>query len=386
MPKNRQSFVNFEKAWSLIKSKSRVARKEGVGLLTPKLLKQHIDANENLALKYGNHGISITYTPADLKEFEKTIKSARGQHKAHLAGVPLMHLEAMSSAADRAKITDIRAATLYKTAGNLLYFQATASGETTNAPPHYLVRVRLEDWSELMLDTGSYLQRAKSACVGRLSFDCGCGRHQYWYRYLAYVGNYAVGPPLEKDFPKIRNPKLTGCCCKHVLKVLKTLKSANIHMVLAKELERQAGALGYMGQGRRFLTVDDLQIAKRAKGTAKPDADMLAAYENFQRAGKAFNKKMAGKEMRKLVHDLELDVKVRAARERALKAAMKFEKDKAAIRLEADQHKALVQRVKDALQMAKTFGLDRDKIMDKFAQMSGLGSDVVKGIVQKESL
>lgn len=383
----RQAFQAFEKQWSAVRSSTREDRLKGTGLLTPVLLKRHIDSGEDLTLRYGRAGLTITYTPADLKEFEKAIKSAKGKHKAHLAGVPLMHLEAMSSVSDRSRVSDIRAATLYKTGGNLLYFQVTASGETANAPQHYQVRVRLEEWAEMLTENGPYLFRAKRACTGRISFDCGCGRHQYWYRYLAGVGNYAVTPPGEKDFPKIRNPKLTGACCKHVLKVLKVLRSASIHTIIAKELERQAGAVGFLdNSAKRYLKVADLQKAKRAKGTVKPDADMLAAYRDFQKAGKAFSKKMAGGEMRKRVHDLELELKVRIARERALRAGVRAEQNRATAKLAEDQHKALVQRVKDALQMAKVFGLDRDKALGKFAEASGVSPDTLKTIIEEEAL
>ena len=386
MSRKRQDFVNFERVWSAIKSANSEARRGGVGLLTPKLLKQHLDSGENLVLRYGRSGLMVSYTPAELKEFEKTIKAARGKHKANLAGVPLMHLEAMSSAEDHARVKDIRAASLYKTGGNLLYFQVTASGETINAPRHYQVRVRLEEWGDMMSDTGPYPQRAKRACVGRLSFDCGCGRHQFWYRYLAFIGNYAVTPPGEKDFPKIRNPKLTGCACKHTLKVLKILKSSNIHAILAKELERQAGAKGFLGQGRRFLKVDDLQKSKLARGSAKVNPEALEAYARFQKAKVAFGKKMEGSGMRRQIMLLEQNLKVRKARERALKSAIRAEKAGAAKQLETDQRKALVQRVKDVLQMAKTFGLDRDKALDKFTQASGLDPDVVRGIIEEEAL
>jgi len=387
MPTKQQDFRDFERAWAAIKRTGSETRKAGTGLLTPKLLKQHLDSGENLVLPYGKSGLTVSYTPAELKEFEKAIKAARGKHKANLAGVPLLHLEAMSSPADHARAGDVRTSTLYKTNGNLLYFQVTASGETINAPRHYQVRVRLEEWGDQLSDTGPYLQRAKRACVGRLSFDCGCGRHQFWFRYLAGVGNYAVTPPGEKDFPKIRNPKLTGCCCKHALKTLKVLKSANVHMIIAKELERQAGAEGYlMPSGRRFLKAADLEKAKLARGSKKPDADMLAAYRDFQGAKEAFAKKIGGSEMRRQIMLLEQQVRVRASSERALKAEMRSERSKAARQLEADQRKALVQRVKDALQMAKTFGLDRNKTLDKFAEASGISPDLVREIVQKESL
>lgn len=55
-----------------------------------------------------------------------------------------------------------------------------------------------------------------------IKFDCDCGRHRYWYRYIATVGGFAYGKP-ETAFPKIRNPELTGMACKHVIRVMHTL-------------------------------------------------------------------------------------------------------------------------------------------------------------------
>lgn len=55
-----------------------------------------------------------------------------------------------------------------------------------------------------------------------VKFDCDCGRHRYWYRYIATVGGFALGQP-ETAFPKVRNPELTGVACKHVVRVMHTL-------------------------------------------------------------------------------------------------------------------------------------------------------------------
>ena len=372
----RQAFQLFEKQWGAVRSANRTDRKDGVGLLTPKLLKQHIDSGKMLVLPYGRKGLTVSYTPADLKAFSEAIVKAKGQHKANLAGVPLMHLEAMSSEADKLRVHDIKAATLYKFNGNILYFRVTASGETASAPSHYQVRVRLDEWYDLLSDISPYPSRARRAAMGRISIDCGCGRHQYWYRYLAGVGNFAVTPPGEKDFPKIRNPKLTGACCKHVLKVLRVLKSGSIHNLIAKELERQAGAEGYMdAQGRRFLKVSELEKAKRAKGSDKDHKEAVVAFRNFRKAGKAFAKKLAGKEMKKRLNDLEMDIKVREAKERAPKATVK-----------AERAKTLVQRIKDVLDMAESFGLDRDKAISKFAEKSGVPIDTIQAIIKKEGM
>lgn len=384
---SQKEFRDFERQWSAITAKSRADRKEGVGLLTPRLLQKHIESGEALTLDYGSKGLTVTYTPEELKDFAAAIKRSKGKHKANLAGVPLMHLEAMSSAADHLKAKDIKASTFYKINGNILYFRATASGETVNAPRHYQVRIRLDGWYDELSAIGPYLQRAKRACMGRVSIDCGCGRHQYWFRYLAGVGNFAVTPPGEKDFPKIRNPKLTGACCKHVLKTLRVLKSLSLHAILAKELERQAGAEGYAEQqGKRFLKTQELQQTKRVRGSGKASLEMIAAYKQFKSAKKAFAKKIQGKDMQKKIMDLEAENKVRSAKVRALKAQLKAQKASEAKRAEADQRKFLVQRIADSLTWAKELGIDRDKALGKLADRLSLTPESLQTIIEEEGL
>lgn len=60
----------------------------------------------------------------------------------------------------------------------------------------------------------------------KLSFDCDCERHRYFFRYVATIGGFAAGRK-ETGYPKIRNPKLVGVACKHVLRVMTELESSN---------------------------------------------------------------------------------------------------------------------------------------------------------------
>ncbi|MDR1936438.1 MAG: hypothetical protein LBS49_12815 [Candidatus Accumulibacter sp.] len=60
----------------------------------------------------------------------------------------------------------------------------------------------------------------------KLSFDCDCERHRYFFRYVATIGGFAAGRK-ETGYPKIRNPKLMGVACKHVLRVMTELESSN---------------------------------------------------------------------------------------------------------------------------------------------------------------
>ena len=161
----------------------------------------------------------------------------------------------------------------------MLFFQVQG-----NINPHYLVRVRLEDWEKHLHNP--YLNpliAAKEAATGRISFDCACGRHQYWYRYLTQIGGFAINPPKEQDFPKIRNPGLTGCCCKHVLKVLRVLKTNAIQTVLSRELERQSASVGFADPRARLLNQQELKQVSRARGITGQTPESRAALKKFMR-------------------------------------------------------------------------------------------------------
>lgn len=72
----------------------------------------------------------------------------------------------------------------------------------------------------------------------KLSFDCSCERHRYFFRYVASIGGFAAGKK-ETGYPKIRNPRLMGVACKHVLRVMTELESSGaVLRFLEKHLRR----------------------------------------------------------------------------------------------------------------------------------------------------
>lgn len=371
-----QDFKAFDRLYSRIKGANREARLDAVGLLTPKLLKQHLKSGQDLVLAYGRRGETVTYTLADLKQFDDAIKRSSAEHKSSIPGVPLLQLEAMSLPVDKERAAKIRSAMFYRISGNVLQFQVTASPDSK--VQHHQVKIRLDSWEQRMLDAPSFSLGAKQAAVGNISFDCTCGRHQYWYRYLATLGKFALAP-LEKDFPKIRNPKLTGCCCKHVLRVLKILKSANIHGILAKEMERQAGAIGYMERRAKFLSKTDLAKAKAARGTDKDTAEAKRAYKQFRQAGKAFRRKLAQGSVK--------DELARLDREKRQKEAenVSLRKQVTALQKQSER-KSLGDMLVGAMAVASDLGLGREEVFSKFAAKNNLPVAEIEQIAKERGL
>lgn len=373
-PLRQADFKEFERLYASVRAANRAERQDAVGLMTPKLIREHLKSGRDLVLAYGRRGATVTYTVQDLQKFAQEIKKAQGKHRSDVAGVPLLQLEGMSDPVDKARATkQIKAAMLYKVLGNLLTFQVTASEESDRR--YHQVKIRLEDWNQRLLDTDDWNVSARAASMGRISFDCTCERHQFWYRYLATLGNFAVAP-LEKDFPKIRNPQLKGCCCKHVLKVLRVLKSNNVTGILAKHMKEQAASIGYLDKkAAKFLSPGDLLKAKRAKGTEKETSEARAAYRQFQASAKAFRRKMTDKEAKERIKSLEAQVKARKAREAALARRVREANAQA-------RRDAMANKLRGWMDASLDMGMDREEALARFASKNELSREEIIAITQ----
>ena len=90
----------------------------------------------------------------------------------------------------------------------------------------YLVSIKLldlKDANDLIVDgkplnTTQILQLALS---GDIEIHCTCEDFKYRVSYLAF--NNRWGFFKETRFPKVRNPQLKGCACKHCYSALKVL-------------------------------------------------------------------------------------------------------------------------------------------------------------------
>ena len=266
-----------------------------------------------LVLDYGLKGHKVTYTLADLNKMARAAKRVEGKFETQTGGVPILQLLAASDKKDilRAQ-TEIRTAALYKFHGNLLHFRVSASSQSEFT--HHQVKIRLEEWDQQLrgLDAGSYQQSAKGAATGRISFNCDCGRHRFWYRYLATIGGFGLDPE-EHVFPKIRNPGLKGCCCKHVLKTLATLRMTPIHSRIAKEMEEQGKKKGFFtkifkGEApqEKFLADEDITATEKA-GTDSSVSEMQKEYRKYKAAKKGFDKKMSETATKKALRNLKTE-------------------------------------------------------------------------------
>lgn len=133
-------------------------------------------------------------------------------------------------------------------------------------------------------------------------FDCDCGRHTFWYRYLATIGNYNAGR-TENGYPKIRNPNLAGMACKHVLRVMTEIEAgAYVASFLARAVEKGRKNEDGSGNIRARQKQNDQQAEKQAgrpsargaKGIGDRDFERsAAALRKLSRATRTRPKKVA---------------------------------------------------------------------------------------------
>lgn len=149
------------------------------------------------------------------------------------------------------------------------------------------------------------MSATKAAALMRkqgIRFDCDCGRHQFWFRYVATVGNYNAGRS-ETGFPKIRNPGLAGVACKHVLRVMAEIEgAATVQRFLTRAIEKGRANEDGSGSIRTSQKEADRQAAKQANRptvrgahTGNRDFDRArAALRKASRATKTTPKQVAG--------------------------------------------------------------------------------------------
>lgn len=164
-------------------------------------------------------------TAQDLKTFSNKVKSLQKSFKgANIqGGITPNAIIARSRQKDirraQEEIHVVQAARMEK--NGVIHFRTNASRKY--GATHHIVSVQFLNF-QAALNSSEKINNAflNAYMKSAVKFDCDCGRHRFWYRYIASVGGFAYGN-IETAFPKIRNPELTGLACKHVIRVMHTL-------------------------------------------------------------------------------------------------------------------------------------------------------------------
>lgn len=362
IPTRILDFKEFEKSFNATRKENKQARQFVEGTLSPTMIERALRKGTGIEVPGEKQGKGF-YSNAELQAFRKMIKRLQGETGGIAArGAPVRQILGMSARKDIERAnSEIKYARMYQMRGGLLKFMVPSSGEGGRSG-FYQVRIRLEQWDASLVSGKRWEKAAQDATTGRVSIDCQCGRHQYWYRYLAGAAGFALAPPTEKDYPKIRNPDLTGAACKHVIKALQTMQSPTVRNIVANELERQADSVGYSNASARFLTKKDHETLNKARVKKTDEASVVKAYKDYLASVKGLKKAVTDSKKRRTKVEVETENKRLRAQQKLAEKRLKTEresKEKLAVEANINKMSAMLNKARmEAVMKAATGGSD----------------------------
>lgn len=213
-------------------------RENAPRILNPSEVRGEYDADRMLTTTLG--GVKRLMTIEDLVQFRKNAAVA-GRN--FVGGITARQVIDRSLTVDRDRArkeitwaTPVMAQRNIK--GNLAVRFNTDASQRNGASRHYVLVEFLGYQNAVVSGAYSASRAARGMAKEKIKFDCDCGRHTYWLRYLSTIGNYNAGR-AETGYPKERNPNLVGIACKHVLRVMAEIEgSVYVHKFLERAIEK----------------------------------------------------------------------------------------------------------------------------------------------------
>lgn len=372
--------------------RSFLNRADAGAYLTPDILgdRKALTARKKLVMAFGQG--AKEFSLKELNQMAAAQSRTEKNFSAKEKGIPIHMVMTKALQEDMRLAKTIKTATLYKISANILDFRVTASGDTPKAPPYYKVRIRLEDFKSAMtgVKAKDYNGAAQKAAAGYVSFDCDCGRYIYWYQYLATIGNFDIEPG-ETVFPKIRNPKLTGICCKHILKTLVTMQSPIV-------LGRVASAMQAAAKSKDFEKIETAKLSAKEMKDMEWAGDAAnqgnkSAVAKFRQAIQKFaakqkeEKALAAKDKFKAKNGDKMKAKLKQTEmERDASSAVAKKEIARGRELAAQLEQAKRVSLVNGLKLMKVVGGVNDKGLAAMAGITGVAVDALKAIAKEEGL
>lgn len=167
------------------------------------------------------NGVARPITQQDLATFRTRIAEVGTNLRQGVTAAEVINL---SRPIDRERANkEIRYAVPTLVRGGEVRF-LTDSGPESKVSRHH-TRIEFVNWAAAIARPATALQSATWLCrEGSLRLECQCEAFTFWgFRYIATVGGYVLGR-RETGYPKIRQPLLSGCACKHLIRTLTTLQ------------------------------------------------------------------------------------------------------------------------------------------------------------------
>ncbi len=185
-------------------------------------IKEGASANDLLELTFNNGMILVD--DRNLKQYANNVLTAQDKFK---GGITPSEIIKWSNDIDRQRANEqIFFASLFSRKNDTFRYVTNAWIESEDT--HHYVTVQFLNYESNLTGTKKAdAYQVKTNIVGKkIRFTCDCGRHRYFFNYLAGLGNYQLGQK-EMRYPYIRNENLTGIACKHVLRVMQHITSAS---------------------------------------------------------------------------------------------------------------------------------------------------------------
>lgn len=295
--------AQFIMAFSRISKEQKENRRKAKHTLTPALLNRSKKLSVDDLVRLGKKSTGENFTYDDLKRFERLRKKYK-KRRGKLVGITFKELVAKSRTIDVKRANNqsndnrgiTRASLIALRKGNIAFIRVKASKKSKHQ--EHLVKIRFDEWEDCLHEAKpndeNYLRAVKAACLGRVSIDCDCGRHQYWYRYMATIGNYQLKPPSELSFPKLKNPELIGVTCKHVIKAMVMLQSPAWQRPLAAQMKLQARTIGFGDDDIRnhYLTDEEKKAGSKNRKLTVNQEQARSEYKKYLLRQQAISKKL----------------------------------------------------------------------------------------------
>ncbi|MCK9394217.1 MAG: hypothetical protein M0Q44_01335 [Methylobacter sp.] len=321
--------------------KAEGRRKGGIILNQKDVLTGSWDASKVLFTTIGGQLRPITAD--DLAAFRRNIASAQSQTGRFSKGITAKQVidwsagivNGTQAALNGGQKSDLDRAKKEITMAVPTYAQNSADGRSakvrfiTNAGPDSDVSRHhvLVEFMNYGPEAASGLTEPRKAAMrlrqGPLKIECDCGRWRYWFRYLATIGGYNAGR-AETGFPKIRNPKLQGIACKHIVRVMAEVQSGGATLGFLTKLMDKAKSSDEAKAVLRHKQAEAEKIIKnQAKRTTGNDIK-TSEQKRLERSAKnaANAAKQAGKPQREKAMSKKISGKSPDEREAALRSAM----------------------------------------------------------------
>lgn len=255
-------------------------RQAATTILRPNEVSGEYDAGRLLTTTLRGEQRALTHD--DIRAFQANIRQLK---KKFTGGIKAQAVIDMSRDSDKSRANkQITMSVPASIVGSKVHF-ITNAGPDSNVSRHHVHVNFLDFGAALGASPNDPKKLGKLVANGRLAFDCDCGRHTFFYRYIATIGKYNALRP-ESGYPKIRNPDLTGVACKHVLRTMHViLKDTAVQVKIANSVLRARDALdGGPNKAEKTKVAELRAMAEAQQGKRKSSTNLKTSEEKKQAA------------------------------------------------------------------------------------------------------